>query len=199
LDCAFYDGRQRVLRFAGRCHVHRFYLLIARCAQSSDVYQCLRTLVAELNSLENLRAPQLDGVLFWRLKIWPLLVRLYRAFRSDSEVAWIGTVKPVAASRRKRSRSVTCVSWPANSPPSFGRTNTFGSSEQSASSSKEGGGSDKHHRRTIGIAAHHRRQRRGRAILDVTPGPAIIDARRETEAGPRRIRGLAVTNPRIRV
>jgi hypothetical protein len=39
----------------------------------------------------------------------------------------------------------------------------------------------------------------GRAILDVILWLMTIDARLETEAGPRRIRGLAVNNPRIRV
>jgi hypothetical protein len=35
------------------CHVHLFYLSIARGTQSPDVYiPCLRTLVAELNRLE---------------------------------------------------------------------------------------------------------------------------------------------------
>jgi hypothetical protein len=38
-----------------------------------------------------------------------------------------------------------------------------------------------------------------RAILDVILWPMKIDARLETEVGPRRKRGLAVSNPRIRV
>jgi transposase len=51
----------------------------------------------------------------------------------------------------------------------------------------------------IDIAAHRWRRRHGGAILDVILRPTKIDARLETEAGPRRIRGLAVQNPRIRV
>ena len=53
--------------------------------------------------------------------------------------------------------------------------------------------------RVVIIPAHRRRRRHGRATLDVILWPMKIDARLETEAGPRRTRGLAVSNPRIRV
>jgi hypothetical protein len=52
---------------------------------------------------------------------------------------------------------------------------------------------------TIDVAAHRWRRRHGRATLDVILWPTKIDARLETEAGPGRIGGLAVENPRIRV